>query len=143
MRQLAPDIEAAFGAARLLFIFVLAGAAGFLLSDVSGVLLTIGASGSIFGRLGAMVQYGRSCGGVFGMAVFRQYGQWALVLFVLAFLMPGINNVAHAGGFAAGYVVAWLAGPGERAAGHGVHRLLALALLAVTALGFALSIWML
>jgi rhomboid protease GluP len=141
VRQLAPDVEATFGGARLFLIFTLAGAVGFLLSDVSGVFLTIGASGSIFGLLGAMVQYGRSRGGVFGMAVFRQYGQWALVLFVLAFLMPGINNVAHAGGFAAGYVVAWLVRHAERAAEQGVHRLLALALLAVTAFGFALSIW--
>jgi len=141
VRQLAPDVEAAFGAVRLFIIFTLAGAGGFLLSDVSGVPLTIGASGSIFGLLGAMVQYGRSRGGVFGVAVFRQYGQWALVLFVLAFLMPGVNNWAHAGGFAAGYVVAWLLGHGERAAEQSVHRLLALALLAVTALGFALSIW--
>ena len=51
---------------------------------------TVGASGSIFGLLGALVAYGqkprrrlrRHC-------ILRQYGQWALVLFVAGFLMSG------------------------------------------------------
>jgi rhomboid protease GluP len=88
-----------------------------------------------------MVRYGRSRGGSFGLAVFRQYGQWALVLFALGFLMPGVDNVAHAAGFAAGYLVALLVGHGERAAERGVHALLALALLGLSALGFALALW--
>src|SRR5438105_4868995 len=50
------------------------------------------------GLLGAIVAFGRKRGGVFGQMVLRQYGQWALVLFVLGFFMPGVNNWAHAGG---------------------------------------------
>jgi rhomboid protease GluP len=137
VRQLAPAVESALGAARLVLVFHVAGAAGFLVSNAVGVHLTIGASGAVFGLLGAMVQYGRSRGGRFGLAVFREYGQWALVIFALGFLMPGVNNAAHAGGFAAGYATARLAG---RGAERGVHRLLALAALGLTALSMILAL---
>ncbi len=137
VRQLAPPVEEAFGPARLFVIFTAAGAVGFVVSNLTGVVLTIGASGAIFGLLGAMVQYGRSRGGSFGLAVFRQYGQWALVIFALGFLMPGVNNVAHGAGFGAGYLTALAVGHGER----GVHAVLAMALLGLTALGFLLSLW--
>lgn len=141
IRQLAPPVAELFGPARLFVIFTVAGAAGFVVSNLTGIPLTIGASGAVFGLLGAMVQYGRSRGGAFGMAVFRQYGQWALVIFALGFLMPGVNNAAHAGGFAAGYAMARLAGHGERDAGRSVHRLLALAMLALTAVAFVVTLW--
>lgn len=141
VRQLAPPVEELFGRARLVVIFILAGVVGFIASNLSGIHFTIGASGAVFGLLGAMVQYGRSRGGAFGLAVFRQYGQWALVIFVLGFLMPGVNNVAHGGGFLGGYLAALLAGHDERRAESGVHRLAAVTLVALTALGFTLALW--
>jgi rhomboid protease GluP len=141
VRQLAPPVQELFGPARLFAIFTVAGVAGFVISNLTGVLLTIGASGAIFGLLGAMVQYGRSRGGSFGLAVFRQYGQWALVIFALGFLMPGVNNTAHAAGFVAGFLTALLVGHGERDAERGIHVLLALAMLGLTALGFVLALW--
>jgi rhomboid protease GluP len=85
-------------------VFPVAGAAGFLASNLLVYDFTIGASGSIFGLLGALVAFGQKRGGVFGAMVLRQYGQWALVLFVFGFLMPGVNNVAHAGGFVGGFL---------------------------------------
>src|SRR5262249_30726644 len=90
VRQLAREAEEVFGPARLVIIFSVAGALGFVVSNAVGVLFTIGASGAVFGLLGALVRYGRSRGGTFGVAVLRQYGQWALVLFALGFLMPGV-----------------------------------------------------
>jgi rhomboid protease GluP len=141
VRQLAPLVEEVFGPARLFVIFTTAGVAGFALSNLAGVPFTIGASGAVFGLLGAMVQYGRSRGGAFGLALFRQYGQLAVVMFVLGFLMPGVNNAAHAGGLVAGYLCALLLGPGERGTGSGAQRLLALALLALTAVAFGLALW--
>ncbi len=141
VRQLAPPVEELYGPGRLFAIFTVAGAVGFIVSNVTGVVLTIGASGAVFGLLGAMVQYGKSRGGTFGLAVLRQYGQWAIVIFALGFLMPGVNNWAHAGGFAAGYVSAMVLGHGDRDAERGVHRVLALALLGLTAAGFVLALW--
>lgn len=140
INQLGPAVEEVYGRARLALIFTASGVAGFLVSNWVGGGLTIGASGAIFGLLGAMVAYGRSRGGVFGMAVFRQYWQWSLILFVMGFLMPGVNNLAHAGGFLGGYLAGALMGHGEqRAEGTGL-RVAAFVSVAVTVLAFALAI---
>ncbi len=141
VNQLAPPVEELFGRARLIVIFTVAGALGFVVSNVLGVALTLGASGAIFGLMGALVQYGRSRGGTFGLAVFRQYWQWALVLFVMGFLMPGVDNFAHAGGFLGGYLTALVVGNGEHSPERGIHRLAAAAAIAITALSFALALW--
>jgi rhomboid protease GluP len=141
VNQLAPGVQEAFGRARLILIFTAGGVAGFLLSNLLGIAFSVGASGAVFGLLGAMVAYGRSRGGTFGVAVFRQYGQWALILFVLGFLMPGVNNLAHGGGFAGGYLAARALGPEERNPERPWHRMAAAATVAVTVACFGLSLW--
>ncbi|MFQ5882743.1 MAG: rhomboid family intramembrane serine protease [Candidatus Methylomirabilales bacterium] len=141
INQLAPAVEQVYGRSRLVVIFTAAGVLGFLASNWIGVPFTIGASGSIFGLLGAMVFYGRSRGGTFGVAIFRQYGHWALVLFVLGFLMAGVNNFAHAGGFVGGYLAGTVLGYSDLHRESGVHHLAAAATVALTALSFALALW--
>ena len=66
IRQLGPAVEELYGPARCFVIFTVSGAAGFVVSNLLGVPFTVGASGSIFGLLGAMVAFGRRRGGVFG-----------------------------------------------------------------------------
>jgi len=141
VRQLAPEVEDLFGRARLTVIWSASGALGFIISDVAGVPLSIGASGAIFGLLGALVTYGRSRGGTFGVAIMRQYGLWALILFVLGFLMPGVNNLAHAGGFAGGCLAGAALGSRERRPDRAVDAVLAAAALLLTAVSFALALW--
>ena len=141
IHQLAPAVEQAYGRSRLVLIFTGGGVLGFVISNWAGVGTTIGASGAVFGLLGAMATYGRSRGGLFGMAVFRQYWQWAVVLFVMGFLMPGVNNFAHAGGFVGGYLTGMIVGHGDTHLGDGLHRAAATAAVALTALAFALAVW--
>jgi len=141
VRQLAPAVEQLFGRARLVVIYTVAGVLGFVLSNLVGIRFTLGASGAVFGLLGAMVAYGRSRGGVFGVAVLRQYGQWALFIFIASFFLAGVNNWGHAGGFAGGYLAASVLGHLERRPERGVDRLAALGAVAVTVLSFALAIW--
>jgi rhomboid protease GluP len=141
VRQLAPAVEQLFGRARLVVIYTVAGVLGFVLSNLVGIRFTLGASGAVFGLLGAMVAYGRSRGGVFGVAVLRQYGQWALFIFIASFFLAGVNNWGHAGGFAGGYLAASALGHLERRPERGVDRLAALGAVAVTVLSFALAIW--
>src|SRR2546428_3371935 len=140
IRQLGPAVEELYGPARLVVIFTASGAAGFAVSNYAGVPFTIGASGSIFGLLGAMVAYGRQRGGAFGSMVLRQYGQWALVLFVFGFLMAGVNNLAHAGGFAGGLRCALLLAPIERRRAGWVDPLLAFGAIALTVVAFGLAL---
>ncbi len=140
IRQLGPAVEELYGPARLAVIFTVSGAAGFAVSNSAGVPFTIGASGSIFGLLGAMVAYGRQRGGVFGSMVLRQYGQWALVLFVFGFLMAGVNNLAHAGGFAGGLGCAILLAPTERRREGWIDHLFAFGAIALTVVAFGLAL---
>ena len=73
--------------------------------------------------------------------VFRQYGQWALVLFVLGFLMSGVNNVAHAGGFVGGFVAGLVLALAEHNSETLLDQVLAAAAVGVTVLGFGLALW--
>lgn len=141
IRQLGPAVGELYGRARLVVIFTVSGAAGFVVSDLIGIPFTIGASGAIFGLLGAMVAFGRKRGGVFGTLVLRQYGQWALILFVLGFFMSGVNNLAHAGGFAGGLLAGLTLSFADQKAETSVDRLLASAAVALTVIGFALALW--
>lgn len=141
VRQLSPAVEQLFGTARLVVIYTVAGVLGFALSNTVGISLTLGASGAVFGLLGAMVAYGRARGGTFGLAVFRQYGQWALFMFIFSFFMARVNNWGHAGGFVGGYLAALALGSVERRPERGLDRVAALAAAGLTALAFALAIW--
>jgi len=141
IRQLGPAVEEIYGPARLVVIFTVSGVAGFVVSNSLGVPFTIGASGSIFGLLGAIVAFGRKRGGAFGRMVLREYGQWALVLFVFGFFMPGVNNWAHGGGFASGFGAGLVLSLAERRAETAFDWLLAGAAIVLTVAGFALALW--
>ncbi len=101
----------------------------------------MGASGSIFGLLGAMVAFGRRRGGVFGTMVLRQSGQWALLLFVFGFFMSGVNNLAHLGGFIGGLGAGLVISLAERRTETTVDHLLAGACILVTVFAFALALY--
>ena len=135
IRNLGPDVTDVYGPARAFVIFSVAGAVGFLLSNSVTGSPSIGASGSIFGLLSALIVYGRKRGGT---AMTMQLWQWAAVMFAMGFFMSGVNNWAHAGGFAGGWVTAEAMRFSEKRESRGV-QILALALLATTAVGFVLS----
>lgn len=141
VRQLAPAVQELFGPARLVVIFTAGGVAGFVLSNFASGTWTIGASGAVFGLLGAMVAYGRTRGGTFGAAVLRQYGQWAILMFIFGFFMAGVNNWGHGGGFVGGYLAALVVGHGEHRSERGLDRMLALATVGLTGVAFALALW--
>ncbi|MCG3153523.1 MAG: Rhomboid protease GlpG [bacterium] len=142
LHQLAPAVEELFGTSRLIVIFTFAGVLGFLISFFAGVAFTIGASGSLFGLLGALVYYGKSRGGRFGESVYSQALQFAVIMFVYGFMMSGIvNNWAHAGGFAGGYLAAMLLGYSEKSKENYRMQLWGVAAIAVTVLAFVLALW--
>jgi len=111
VRQLAPVTSEIYGGSRLIIIYTVSSAAGFLLSSVAGVPLTIGASAPLFGLFGALVWAGRKTG---SSALGRQALIYAAVLFVFGFLMPGVDNFAHLGGFLGGLGAAFLLNPLKR-----------------------------
>ena len=102
-RQYLPHVVELYGTARAWVIFVIAGMVGFAVSNLAAVPYTIGASGAIFGLLAALIVYGRR---THQHAVAQQLWMSAGVMFLFGFVMPSVNNWAHAGGFAGGFVAA-------------------------------------
>jgi rhomboid protease GluP len=110
----------------MLLIYVVSGAVGFILSTLSGHQLTLGASAAVFGLLGALVVYGRRTG---NRMMGQQVWMWAVVLFILGFVMPGVDNMAHLGGFLGGAGMArWLDPLKQETSDHLVAGLVALGL---------------
>lgn len=135
IRNLGPAVSDTYGPARAFVLFSLSGAAGFVLSNLLTPSPSIGASGSVFGLLAALIVYGRKRG---ESAMTVQLWQWAAIMFAMGFFMSGVNNWAHAGGFAGGWVTAELMRFSDRRESRSV-QFFALALLVVTAVGFVLS----
>jgi rhomboid protease GluP len=65
----------------------------------------------------------------------------AIMMFIFGFMMSGVNNWAHFGGFAGGWVAAqFLVSDAGRREGR-ITILIALVCLGLTGLGFILSAW--
>ena len=111
-------VEMAYGHVRFLTIYILAGLAGSVASYLlNTIAIGVGASGAIFGVLGALAAYF-----VVQKKVFGKMGQRDLtgVLFLAAINLlygltsPGIDNWAHMGGFAAGFGLGLVLAPKYR-----------------------------
>lgn len=106
--------EALFGPARLLSLFVLCGVAGGLCSSLGGVDQSVGASGALFGWMGAVLAFGARYRRVLPTDVNamlqRQLLPWAVLNVIIGFLIPFLDWRAHLGGLAAGLVLGVLLG---------------------------------
>ena len=134
LRQLGPFVVQEYGLNRFVIIYTLTGIIGFFLSYLAGIPLTIGASASICGLIGAILYYGKSRGGFYGENIYRQALGWVVGLVIYGFLIPGINNWAHGGGVASGVLFAWWLGYLEMRRQTIVHKALAQACLVLTGL---------
>jgi rhomboid protease GluP len=135
--QIGPLIAQMYGAYRFLAIYTLSGVIGFWISYIAGIPLTIGASAALCGLIGAALYYGKSRGGMFGQAVYKQVGGWALFILLFGFMVPGINNWAHIGGMAAGAATGLVLSYNERSRETLVHRMLAGGCMLATVLALA------
>jgi rhomboid protease GluP len=109
-----PPVEAPFGYARFLLIYFLSGIAGVVLSFALSPNPSVGASGAIFGLVGALTEYlfrHRKRFGQFGrQRLMNLVGIIALNLF-LGLSSRQIDNWGHLGGLAGGALLGWLIGP--------------------------------
>lgn len=147
IRQLGPAAADMYGAGRMVIIYTLSSVAGFTITSLAyyflgplpllgGAALTSGASAPVFGLLGALVHYGRRGG---SSLVGTQALQYAVLLGVFGLIMPGrVDNWAHAGGFAGGYLASFWLDPLRRERMN--HLLWAVVCLAATALAIVGSI---
>ena len=147
VRNLAPATAHLYGAARTVIIYTVAAITGFLASSTVGAFapfmpmrlrgagFTVGASAPLCGLIGALWWYGHRSG---SSQITQQVKQMAFGLLVFGFAMPGIDNWAHLGGLAGGWVTARILDPltPER----GDHVVIALACLALSVASVAASL---
>jgi rhomboid protease GluP len=132
-RQLSAVVAREYGTRRMFAIYTLGGVAGFAVSYLAGVGLTIGASAGVCGLVGAILYFGKSRGGAYGTALYKQVGMWMIVMLVFGFVVPGINNWGHGGGIAAGALLGYFLGYNERRRETAFHKTLAALCLGATA----------
>lgn len=144
--QMGPAFSEIFGPARTIIIYTLGGVAGFALSSIAGEFfprlpllsaaqVTIGASAPLFGLIGALYHYGRS-----GSSGAKQMALSIMVqALIFGLIVPGIDNYAHLGGFAGGYLVSSVLNP-HSTRERGDHMIIAVVCLAATVLSILASI---
>lgn len=141
IRFLAPAVAELYGASRMVIVYTISSAIGFLLSSTANAFLgnvlhiTVGASAPILGLLGALVYYGRRTG---SRHVGAQAWSYALFMILFGFLMPRVDNWAHIGGFAGGYLAGLLLDPAKPERGN--HVAGALICLGLTAAAIVVSL---
>lgn len=106
-------LERRYGHGRFLLLYLLGGFAGSVFSFLFSSAYSIGASGAIFGLIGAEGIFLYQNRKLFGD---RVRGALNNVIFVVAInlflgLQPGIDNWGHMGGLMGGLIFAWFAGP--------------------------------
>jgi rhomboid protease GluP len=109
--QIGGIFETLFGSTRFLLTYFIS---GIVASIVSSILIPawtpgVGASGAIFGIIGALIialrRSPRWSRKEWSGALARQLLIWAGINIVIGFTMPGIDNGAHIGGFVAGLLL--------------------------------------
>jgi rhomboid protease GluP len=144
--QMGPALTELFGSARTVIIYTVGGIAGFALSSFAGAFmpnipflhaagLTVGASAPLFGMIGALYHYGRS-----GSSMAKQMAVSIMIqALVFGVLVPGIDNFAHLGGFAGGYVTSSFLNPMSTRE-RGDHMIIAMVCIAASLLSIVASI---
>ena len=141
IRQLGPEVGNLYGPARFFIIFTAGGVLGFVVSNIVSGAPTIGASGAIFGLLAALIVYGRNHRGSVADMMTRQVWQWAIFMFIFGFMMSGVNNLAHLGGFIGGWIASQILVGGAAYQETRKVTIFALGLLVLTGSAFGLSLF--
>jgi membrane associated rhomboid family serine protease len=115
--RVGPLVESSFGPARTILLYLLSGVGGTLagLAFGSPRVTSVGASGAVFGMMGAaggFVLRNKRTLGTYGDMVLTNVGQVLLLnLFIGTRRGSGIDNLAHVGGFVSGALLGILMAP--------------------------------
>ena len=149
INQLAPLVRQTFGSKKLVIIYTISTITSALLTStvgqynlilpqmLKGAELSVGASGGIFGLLAALVAYGQITG---NSAARKQFWTFALVNFLIGFIIPQVDNWGHLGGFLGGYVASFIPGLRPNAKENRVHFTLAIACIVAVVLSIFLPL---
>ena len=109
------QIESFFGKTKFILIYLFSGLMGSLLSILlNGNVPSIGASGAIFGLLGAMLYFGYYYRVYLGNTLTSQIVPIILVNLLIGFTTSGIDNFGHIGGLIGGFLITMAFGIDEK-----------------------------
>ncbi|RCX21041.1 rhomboid family peptidase [Anaerobacterium chartisolvens] len=129
-------VERLFGHAKFACIYFAGGILGNIASFMFSTSMGVGASGAIFGLMGAMLYYGMEY-----PAHFRRYFGHNIIITIVVniaygFSAQGIDNYAHLGGLAGGFLASGVVGISKkRSASRVPGRLVFFVVLAAMAIG--------
>lgn len=113
--SIGPETEHLFGQRRFLAVYLLSGLAGGMASYAFSPAPSVGASGAIFGLIGALAAFyylAREVLGDFARMQFRNIAAIAAINLFIGFSANGvIDNYAHVGGLLGGALIGWLLAP--------------------------------
>jgi rhomboid protease GluP len=104
LMDIAPTIEELYGSAQFLFIFIVTGVFGYLVSATFGNV-SVGASGSLLGLIGVLLALTLGRRSASMRQLRSQLISWLVYIAVLGLIMRGIDNYAHLGGFVSGFAL--------------------------------------
>jgi len=114
LQNIGPEVERLFGPGRFVATYLVAGVAGNILSAINTPNPSLGASGAIFGLLGAYYTFLNCNGQLFGRTASIQMDSVGRTLFMnvlFGLASPGIDNWGHIGGALGGALMAYYVGP--------------------------------
>lgn len=107
-----PQLESFFGKVKYTIIFIGSGIIGGLLSMafLQDTIVSIGASGAIFGLLGALLYFGYHYRVYLSGVIKSQIIPIIILNLLIGFMSSGINNLAHIGGLIGGVLLSMAVG---------------------------------
>ena len=97
--------EGYYGKKKFIAIYLLSAITGSLLSIAMSSGFSIGASGAIFGLLGAILYFGYHYRVYFGSVILGRIIPVIIINLAIGFLVSGIDNFAHIGGLIGGFLI--------------------------------------
>jgi membrane associated rhomboid family serine protease len=104
LMDIGPMVEEMYGSARYLFLYVVTGVIGYVLSSAVGHF-SVGASGSLLGLIGVLLAATTGRKSMAAQALRSALIRWLIYIAVLGFIFSGTDNYAHFGGVASGYLL--------------------------------------
>lgn len=105
------EVENLFGKVKYIIIFILSGIFGSIMSlAFTHNTISAGASGAIFGLLGALLYFGMHYRTYLGETIKRSIIPIIVINLIIGFVAKGIDLAAHIGGLVGGVLVAMMVG---------------------------------
>ena len=110
-----PQVESFFGKIKYLSIYLISAVSASILSlAFNSNTISAGASGALFGLLGALLYFGYHYRVYLGNATRSQIIPIIIINLLFGFTMPGIDNAAHIGGLIGGVLASMALGVPEK-----------------------------